>query len=853
MSTINIPGGTVVTEGVILDEFGESLRVAGQLVTAGTQPAVLTQNTFNQIDVRNSGLINSENTAIQVTGIASVINNNGTINGGFNGINIVNASVASARINNTGLITSASRAINIGSTGGILINRGLITTTADPRNGAIYGDFTADNVIIENRTNGVIEVGAGLNGDAISLELGAQVNGSIINRGLIQGRGLPDGAPNNQTNQAAAIRLYWVPESGSHTSIFNGNIENSGTLAAENGAAVIIERYTQLNGSIINRGVIESTNLSNGTGILLVDGSEVTGRIVNSGIINGGRDGVNFANGGQVNGVLYNTGIILSTSRAVNIAGNQVRVINNGLIATTAEPRNGTIYGDVTARNIFIENRANGIIEVDTGLNGDAISLELGAQVNGSIINRGLIQGRGLPDGAPNNQTNQAAAIRLYWVPESGSHTSIFNGNIENSGTLAAENGAAVIIERYTQLNGSIINRGVIESTNLSNGTGILLVDGSEVTGRIVNSGIINGGRDGVNFANGGQVNGVLYNTRNGVITSTSRAVNIAGNQVRVINNGLITTTAEPRNGTIYGDVTARNVFIENRTNGVIEVGEGLNGDAISLELGAQVNGSIINRGVIQGRGLPDGAPNNQTNQAAAIRLYWVPESGSHTSIFNGNIENSGTLAAENGAAVIIERYTQLNGSILNSGVINGGLTDNGQLAIAASEAVGSVTVRNRGTINGDILLSANNDTYNGQGGSVNGTVYGGDGNDTLIGGNQRDIFVAGAGNDSLYGNGGNDLLDGGAGSDILRGDGGADTFRFAGDIFQDGLRDLDTIVSFQSGDTFDFSQYFQVGGSVSFIRNQQDLLVNLSNEDFVVVRGNINAAEQQLSALFAG
>ncbi|MBD2302889.1 calcium-binding protein [Nostoc sp. FACHB-190] len=395
-----------------------------------------------------------------------------------------------------------------------------------------------------------------------------------------------------------------------------------------------------------------------------------------------------------------------------------------------------------------------------------------------------------------------------------------------------------------------IINRGVIQSTNPSNGTGILLVDGSEVTGRIVNNGIINGGRDGVNFANGGRVNGVLFNT--GIITSTSRAVNIGGNQVRVINQGLITTTADPRNGTIYGDLTARNIFIENRASGVISVGAGLNGDAISLELGAEVNGSIINRGVIQGRGVADGLPNNQTNQAAAIRLYWVAESGSHTSIFNGNIENSGILTAENGAAVLIERYTQLNGAIINSGVIDGGLTDDGQLAIAASQAVGTVKVRNSGIINGDILLSANNDTYNGQGGVVNGTIYGGDGDDSLIGGNQRDIFVGGAGNDSLYGNGGNDILDGGAGSDILRGGGSSDIFRFGGEIFQDGLQDLDTIVDFQAGDSFDFSQYFQIGASVSFIRNQQDLLVNLSNEDFIIVRGNINAAQQQLTALLA-
>jgi hypothetical protein len=644
MFTNNIPAGQTVNQGVVLDEFGESLKVAGRLETDATQPAVLTQNTLNQIDVKASGEIVGENTAIQVEGIGTVINNDGLIDGGFNGINIANGNTASARINNTGTITSGSRAVNIGGVGGVLVNEGLITGTADPRN--------------------------------------------------------------------------------------------------------------------------------------------------------------------------------------------------------------GTIYGDVTAKNIVIENGSIGVIDVGEGLNGDAISLELGAEVNGSVINRGLVQGRGLPDGAPDNATNQASAVRLYWVGASGAETSVFNGNIENYGTFAAENGAAVIIENRTELNGDILNSGTIESANPTNGTGILLVDGSQLSGEIVNSGVINGGRDGVNFANGGQVNGTLRNTEEGVITSASRAVNIGGNEVTLVNEGLITGTADPRNGTVYGDVTAKNIFIENSSTGVIDVGEGLNGDAISLELGAEVNGSVINRGWVQGRGLPDGAPDNATNQAAAVRLYWVGAAGAETSVFNGNIENYGTFAAENGATVLIEARTELNGWIINSGTIDGGATPDGQLAIDASQAEGNIQLRNRGVINGDVLLSSGDDLYNGRGGQLNGTVYGGDGYDTLIGGNSQDYLVGGFGNDILRGNGGSDLLDGGAGSDILRGGNGSDTFRFGGEIFQDGLQDFDRIQDFQAGDSFDFSEYLQVGGQVSFIRGQQDLLINLSNEDFVAVRGNLDAAQQQLEAI---
>lgn len=198
----------------------------------------------------------------------------------------------------------------------------------------------------------------------------------------------------------------------------------------------------------------------------------------------------------------------------------------------------------------------------------------------------------------------------------------------------------------------------------------------------------------------------------------------------------------------------------------------------------------------------------------------------------------------------MIENRTQLNGDIINSGTIDGGDTENGQLAIDASEAEGFVQVRNSGVINGDVLLSAGNDLFDGRGGTVNGIVDGGDGNDILIGGRSTDNLVGGLGNDVLRGDRGDDLLDGGAGRDLLRGGGGGDTFRFGSDIFQDGQRDLDRIRGFQSGDTFDFSDYLQVGGQISFTRGQRDLLINLSNEDFINVRGNLNAAEQQLTQL---
>jgi Ca2+-binding RTX toxin-like protein len=281
MERIEIDNNTISNNPIILDEFAESLEVEGTLNT-GEENAVTTENTLNQIEVDRNGTIESENTAIQVDGVATLIENEGTISGDFNGINIANGDIASASIDNRGLITSESRAVNIGGVGGVLFNRGEILTSLSPRNGTVYGDVTGLNIFIENDRRGVIDVGEGNDGDAISLELGANVNGSVVNEGLIQGRGVPIG-----NNQSAAVRLYWVPAAGAETSIFNGDIINEGTLTAENAATVIIQEQTQLNGTIFNEGTIIGGAIEDGK--LAIDVREAVGgvTVINEGEIEG--------------------------------------------------------------------------------------------------------------------------------------------------------------------------------------------------------------------------------------------------------------------------------------------------------------------------------------------------------------------------------------------------------------------------------------------------------------------------------------------------------------------------------------------------------------------------------------
>jgi Ca2+-binding RTX toxin-like protein len=382
-----------------------------------------------------------------------------------------------------------------------------------------------------------------------------------------------------------------------------------------------------------------------------------------------------------------------------------------------------------------------------------------------------------------------------------------------------------------------------VETTGfVSSNTSAIQVQGFGTV--IDNEGTIYGAVNGINIADDNSSSAVILNE--GTISSASRGINIGGVGATVFNSGLITTTANPRNGTIYGDVTAQNVFIINQTNGIIDVGAGLNGDAISLELGANVNGTIRNEGLIQGRGVAGVA--NPINQAAAIHLYWVSASGAPVSIFNGDIINKGTLASENGAAIVIDDAVDFRGEIINSGIIQGGtVLGFHDLAIDAREAEGNIHVDNSGQIKGDVFLTAGDDIYYGRDGNIEGGVYGFDGDDLLVGGSSTEKLFGGTGNDILRGGAGDDLIDGGRGNDLLNGGADDDIFRFSSDILGDLQQDLDRINNFQSNDSFDFSDYLNAGGTISFIRGQRDLLVNLNNEDVLIVRGDLDAAEQQL------
>ena len=243
-------------------------------------------DTTFQGDIVNSGSILSESTQgpTSAVRIANGLNFDGTItneaggiiDGAQNGL-YFGTGDHDAIVNNEGTIQSGSRAVNIDGSGVTLNNSGSILGTGNQRNGTIYSDATADNYVVNNTAEGIVDAGVGNNGAGISLQTG-DVSGDVVtatvtNAGTVQGRGDADG---NQSGDG--IRVFSGVDDASPT--FQGDINNSGTIIGTDAGVEIVD--VALDGEINNSGIITGARAS-------IDASAAIGSVTvnNTGTLNG--------------------------------------------------------------------------------------------------------------------------------------------------------------------------------------------------------------------------------------------------------------------------------------------------------------------------------------------------------------------------------------------------------------------------------------------------------------------------------------------------------------------------------------------------------------------------------------
>ncbi|MBO9412435.1 MULTISPECIES: CHRD domain-containing protein [unclassified Ruegeria] len=694
---------------VLANDFSRLLNF-GEIVTNNAVAAVQAQGQGVDIFNFRSGRIEANNgpdalaTGVQVTGGAS-IRNFGEIVGEFNGVQFAGAASSGSLDNfRGGVISSDSRAVDIQGQGIDVRNFGDIIGTGDQRNGTIYTNSTAEDISISNFSGGTIDAGEGNQGAGVSLqvgdEIGDRVETDIFNGfgATIQGRGQ---AASNTTLAGDGVRI----DDGAEGAILETEIVNSGVISTE-------------------------SDQGTAAGLRIADGANTEGEILNTstGVIEGPRNGLYIGDGEHDLDVL-NFGTIQSGSRAVNIDGSGVDLINGGDILGTGDQRNGTVYADDTARDYSIQNLASGTIDAGEHNDGAGVSLSLAGEGNGdvSITNDGTIAGRGNAGAALGTAGD---GIRLEGVRQEGGGfgPALFEGTITNTGTVSSE-GA----------NGTV---GAFRAVNNVNFRGQLI---NEETG------VFAGGQNGVYFGTGDHTGGSFVNR--GTVTSDSRALNIDGTGLDVVNEGDILGTGDQRNGTVYADGTADNYSFTN--TGLVDAGEGNNGSAVSLQTGDVsgdvVSASILNEGVFQGRG--DAVEGNQVGDG--LRLFTSQDDAS----FAGVVVNEGLIAgsedSDAAAGLRVDGGLNLLGAVLNEGEIRGTVN-----AIDASDA-GFVTIVNddEGVINGNVLLSDGDDVFVDLG-TTNGDIVGGAGNDILIAGDADNVLTGGLGNDFIDGGKGIDTAD---------------------------------------------------------------------------------------------
>jgi Ca2+-binding RTX toxin-like protein len=137
-------------------------------------------------------------------------------------------------------------------------------------------------------------------------------------------------------------------------------------------------------------------------------------------------------------------------------------------------------------------------------------------------------------------------------------------------------------------------------------------------------------------------------------------------------------------------------------------------------------------------------------------------------------------------------------------------------------------TVRNAGTITGDVNLWMGDDLYDGRLGSVGGKVLGHSGNDTILLGADDDSADGGIGDDVIEGHGGADQLDGYVGDDVLRGGGGDDVL--------DGYVGRDTLYGGEGADR------------LTDIEGSGDALYGEGGDDVIELVRNYHAPETRLT-----
>jgi Ca2+-binding RTX toxin-like protein len=390
----------------------------------------------------------------------------------------------------------------------------------------------------------------------------------------------------------------------------------------------------------------------------------------------------------------------------------------------------GIINGLAGASGILYDGNSGGVHNhgAITGFNG----CDLTGTANLSLPNSGAINATSVGirmTGDEINFVNTGTFSGVIGAILSGAQIDALNSGaivaLFSPNTISAN--GAVILNAFDSA--TMTNTGSIEGQRASAALRVVGEVGS--TFRLANDASLTSGRfDGLQFASGGSASASVTNA--GLIAGGDNGVSAASGYRLSLTNGATGTIR-----TAGGDALAANGRIDLVNHGAIL---GTGPDARSIVLAAGSGGSkLVNRGTVS------------TTFGAAIDAD----------------------ALVSGAALFERNLGVIAGSYLGAETVDS-LRNRGTMELVSTQG-GNDTLRNRGIIDGPVLLGSGNDTYDGRRGELDDYADGGSGNDTLTGGALADDLRGGADADAMSGGDGDDTLSGGAGADALTGGAGND------------------------------------------------------------------------------
>ena len=620
--------GDAVNNGVMQASSGSFLQLnTGNYTNTGATIRALTGGTVN---LNGSTIVGGTLTTTDTTGAGGVIQATSDsllqdlTNSGYLSVPDNRLLRLAGTITNNGVIqlNSVGNAADLRLNTDVILNgSGTVTATNIPTN-RILGNSGVERLTIGSSmtVQGSMQLGV----NQMKFTNNGLINANLSNGMTIDPTDTAGDAVNNGTMRAS---------NGAAMTFNAGNYTNNGTIEAVGNDGGVNSSTVRFNtGSVINGGILNTTDTSGNNGIVMVNpgNSTTLTNVTNNGLYRVNDNSTTF-----LSGIFTNDGVYQMNSQG-NIT--DTRIVGDVSLAGAGSYS----FSNSQANRIFSQN------------GGERLTVGSGVTLEGAFnlgLNQTLVTNNGI--------ISASLSVGVNIDPSDGAT------DFTNNGTLRARNGATLTLQQgsYTNTNGVIqaltgsavdINNGIIiggtvTTTDLSGTGGVVETNNNGTLTNVTNTGYLNIPDNRILHISGTLTNNGVLNMNSGGNTTDLR---IEGGST-IQGTGSFTTTNTQANRILATNGTDRLTIASGTTVGG------------SMQFGANqmkfTNNGTIDANLTQGINVD---PTDTLGDAINNNIMQASSGGTLTLLF-GNYTNNGTIRALNNSLVNL-----VNGAYLLGGTV---------------------------------------------------------------------------------------------------------------------------------------------------------------------------------------